>query len=194
MGSPRSFFHHAGYPVKCGIVIHGNGLSDGVPFRKVLKRLRLGKNNGIGLIQAGVGVPLQQTDAEHIKKSRIGIQQLVLQVFVGRIDPHQPVIGPVEAAEILHFRDFLMKRHGNNGTDPGPGKLLPGHFPFQVEPVDVRGAFIKAVVTGFTDDIEDYEDGTGQTDGQSRDIDGIECFVLANAPDSDPKEVSPHWF
>jgi hypothetical protein len=53
---------------------------------------------------------------------------------------------------------------------------------------------MKPVIAGFTDDIEDYENGTGQPDGQSRDIDGIECFVLADAPDGNPKEVSPHWF
>jgi hypothetical protein len=51
---------------------------------------------------------------------------------------------------------------------------------------------MKAIVAGLTDNIEYNENGTGQSYGQSRNIDRIESFVLADAPYGNSNEISPH--
>ena len=53
---------------------------------------------------------------------------------------------------------------------------------------------MEAVIAVLTDDIENDKYGTGQSDGQSRDIDHIKRFVFADASDGNFDEIFPHGF
>jgi hypothetical protein len=51
---------------------------------------------------------------------------------------------------------------------------------------------MKAVETGLADNIQNDKDGTGQTNGQSGNIDAIKCLILADVTDGNPNEIFPH--
>ncbi len=53
---------------------------------------------------------------------------------------------------------------------------------------------METVVTCFTDNLEDNENGTGQANGQTRYVDHIECFVPVDTPDRNPKKILPHMY
>jgi len=87
-----------------------------------------------------------------------------------------------------------MKGGAKDRAVPGTGELLTSHLTLQDQPVDVGRTFMELIETGFADNVEDNENGTGQTNGQAGNIDGIKSFVLADASNGDPDKVFPHVF
>jgi hypothetical protein len=53
---------------------------------------------------------------------------------------------------------------------------------------------MEAVIAGLTDDIENDKYGTGQSNGQSGYVNGIEGFVLIDAAYRNSNEIFPHNF
>jgi hypothetical protein len=78
------------------------------------------------------------------------------------------------------------------GTNPGSPKLLSGHLAVHIESVDISGTLMEAIIAGLTDNVQYDKYGTGQTNCQSSDVNGIKSFILVNASDSNPNEISPH--
>jgi hypothetical protein len=100
----------------------------------------------------------------------------------------------IKPDKFFNLRNFFRegRRHDHGG--PGSSEGLPTHDPIDVQPVNPVAVFMVPVVAYFFEDEHKYQNGAGQSDGQSGYIDQSKNLILTDVSKRDSKEIPPHMF